>query len=128
MNLDICLQKILSLCILNFLRNCFHPSFWSFRHLIQDIFKALSKILKYIIFKPPCLVVASIISFLYLAGLLFQIKFLNILSSYFIVISFGVGRDNRICVIFEINRLLISVILPVSNYVVLCIVRVKLFQ
>ena len=43
---------------------------------------------------------------------MFHIKFLNMVSNFFKVSSFGVGRDNRICVNLKINKLLMIVIFP----------------
>ena len=45
-------------------------------------------------------------------GLLVPYKFLKMVSSFFKVSSFVVGRDNRMCVISEINRLLVIAIFP----------------
>ena len=76
----------------------------------HDSFRAWSNFFKFVNFMPPKLGRVCKISFRNLGGFLLQIKFLNKFSSFSNISELGDGRDNRTCMIFDINKLLNIVI------------------
>ena len=76
-------------------------------------FQGFIKISKFKYLSPPCSTGFCKIAFQDLGGFVPHRKFLKICSILRKVLFCGEGRDSRICINFEVNRLLIMVILPI---------------